>query len=49
MAAIIGAAGLEPTLAAVDQGNHVGLANKECLVCAGDLFMARVKAAGATL
>lgn len=49
MASIIGAAGLEPTLAAVDQGNHIGLANKECLVCAGDLFMARVKSAGATL
>jgi len=31
MAAIIGAAGLEPTLAAVDQGIHIGLANKECL------------------
>lgn len=49
MAAIIGAAGLEPTLAAVDQGIHVGLANKECLVCAGDLFMQRVKTKGATL
>lgn len=49
MAAIIGAAGLQPTLAAVDQGIHVGLANKECLVCAGDLFMERVKAMGATL
>ena len=49
MAAIIGAAGLEPTLAAVDQGIHVGLANKECLVCAGDLFMQRVKERGATL
>ena len=49
MAAIIGAAGLEPTLAAVAQGNTVGLANKECLVCAGDLFMAKVKAHGTTL
>ena len=49
MAAIIGAAGLEPTLAAVDQGIHIGLANKECLVCAGDVFMSRVKAAGAVL
>ena len=49
MAAIIGAAGLEPTLAAVDQGIHVGLANKECLVCAGDLFMQRVKEKGTTL
>lgn len=49
MAAIIGAAGLEPTLAAVDQGLRLGLANKECLVCAGDLFMERVRAASATL
>jgi len=49
MAAIIGAAGLEPTLAAVDQGINIGLANKECLVCAGDLFMQRVTEKGATL
>jgi len=49
MAAIIGAAGLEPTLAAIAQGNHIGLANKETLVCAGDLVMARVKEAGARL
>ena len=43
MAAIVGAAGLKPTLAAVKRGVHVGLANKECLVCAGDLFMDAVK------
>ena len=49
MAAIIGAAGLEPTLAAVAQGTHVGLANKECLVCAGSLFMDAVARAGTTL
>lgn len=49
MAAIMGAAGLEPTLAAVSQGNHVGLANKECLVCAGDHFMAEVKRHGTVL
>jgi len=49
MAAIIGSAGLEPTLQAVEQGIHVGLANKECLVCAGDYFMNRVKHSGATL
>lgn len=49
MAAIIGAAGLRPTLAAAAQGNTVGLANKECLVCGGDLFMRRVKEAGTTL
>ena len=49
MAAIVGAAGLESTLAAVAQGTHIGLANKECLVCAGELFMASVKKHGATL
>ncbi len=49
MASIIGAAGLEPTLAAIEQGCRVGLANKESLVCAGDLVMSRVKASGATL
>jgi 1-deoxy-D-xylulose-5-phosphate reductoisomerase len=49
MAAIIGAAGLEPTLAAVKQGTHIGLANKECLVCAGSLFMDAVQKSGAAL
>ena len=49
MAAIIGAAGLEPTLAAVKQGNHIGLANKECLVCAGETFMAAISENHATL
>ncbi|PHR61406.1 MAG: 1-deoxy-D-xylulose-5-phosphate reductoisomerase [Robiginitomaculum sp.] len=49
MAAIIGAAGLEPTLAALGQGKHLGLANKECLVCSGDLFMEKVKSTGTTL
>ena len=49
MAAIIGSAGLEPTLAAVEQGNHVGLANKECLVCAGETFMSAIRSSGATL
>jgi len=49
MAAIIGSAGLEPTLVAVEQGHHIGLANKECLVCAGDTFMKVVQASGATL
>ena len=38
MAAIVGAAGLKPTLAAVRQGTRVALANKECLVSAGDVF-----------
>jgi 1-deoxy-D-xylulose-5-phosphate reductoisomerase len=49
MAAIVGAAGLAPTLAAVRRGAVIGLANKECLVCAGALMTAEVVACGATL
>ena len=49
VAAIVGAAGLEPTLAAVRQGGVVALANKECLVCAGDLVMREVRHHGTTL
>jgi 1-deoxy-D-xylulose-5-phosphate reductoisomerase len=49
MAGIIGAAGLRPTLAAVSQGRRVALANKECLVCAGEIFMAAVAEAGTEL
>jgi 1-deoxy-D-xylulose-5-phosphate reductoisomerase len=49
MAAISGASGLAPTLAALDQGATVALANKECLVCAGHLFMRTAAAAGATV
>jgi len=49
MAAIVGAAGLEPTLAAVRRGAIVAFANKEVLVCAGALMMEEVKAHGATL
>lgn len=49
MASIMGAAGLRPTLAAVARGATVALANKECLVCAGDLFMREVKRTGTTL
>ena len=49
MAAIVGAAGLEPTLQAIRQGAAVALANKECLVCAGDLMIAEVQRHGATL
>ena len=49
MASIMGAAGLRPTLAAVKRGATVSLANKECLVCAGDLFMKEVRRSGATL
>ncbi len=46
MAAIVGVAGLEPTLAAVAAGNTILLANKECLVSAGELFMARARRHG---
>ena len=49
MAAIVGAAGLEPTFEAVRQGRRLALANKECLVSAGAVFMAAVARAGAEL
>jgi len=49
MAAIVGAAGLAPTLAAARAGKKVLLANKEALVMSGRLFMEAVSASGATL
>jgi len=49
MAAITGASGLAPTLAALEQGGTVAVANKECLVCAGQLFMRTAAAAGAQI
>lgn len=49
MAAIVGAAGLLPTLAAVNAGKRVLLANKESLVMAGKLFMDAVRTQGAQL
>ncbi|WP_373088860.1 1-deoxy-D-xylulose-5-phosphate reductoisomerase [Zhongshania sp.] len=49
MAAIVGAAGLLPTLAAVEAGKKVLLANKESLVMAGQLFIDAVAKSGATL
>jgi 1-deoxy-D-xylulose-5-phosphate reductoisomerase len=49
MAAITGAVGLAPTLAAIRGGGSVALANKEALVCAGDVMLRAVKQAGATL
>ncbi|WP_109356685.1 1-deoxy-D-xylulose-5-phosphate reductoisomerase [Sphingorhabdus sp. EL138] len=49
MAAIVGCAGLPPTLAALKCGKTVALANKEALVSAGALMMAQARAAGATL
>lgn len=49
MAAIVGAAGLKPTFAAARQGRRVALANKECLVSAGDVFLSEIRASGAEL
>ena len=49
MAAIVGAAGLAPTLSAIRRGAIVALANKEVLVCAGALVMQEVARCGATL
>lgn len=49
MAAIVGAAGLAPTLAAVESGKRVLLANKEALVMSGQLFMDAVTRSGAEL
>ncbi len=49
MAAIVGASGLLPTLAAVEQGKRVLLANKEALVTSGQIFIDAVKRSGAEL
>jgi 1-deoxy-D-xylulose-5-phosphate reductoisomerase len=49
MAAIVGAAGLKPTLAACRSGATVAFANKECLVCAGPLMLAELKRHGTRL
>lgn len=49
MASIVGAAGLAPTLQAVRRGATIGLANKECLVSAGDVMVDEVSKSGATL
>ncbi len=49
MGAILGCAGLEPVLAAVDQGGTVVIANKEPLVSAGELILRAAAASGATL
>jgi len=49
MAAIVGAAGLPATMAAVQRGAVVAFANKECLVCAGELMMREIDRRGATL
>ena len=47
--AIVGVAGLKPTLAAIDCGKRIALANKETLVCAGELVMARAEEKGAEI
>ena len=49
MAAIVGTAGLAPTLAAARRGADIALANKECLVSAGDLFVQAVSQGGGRL
>lgn len=49
MAAIVGAAGLRPTLAAVETGKKILLANKEALVMSGALFMQAVRKSGSVL
>jgi 1-deoxy-D-xylulose-5-phosphate reductoisomerase len=49
MGAIVGCAGLKPTMAAIEHGATVVLANKEPLVSAGELILAAAAASGATL
>jgi len=49
VSAIVGAAGVEPTHAAILAGRDIALANKECLVCAGAPFMAKAREKGAAL
>src|SRR3954469_11043446 len=49
MAAVSGSVGLKPTLAAAKRGATVALANKECLVCAGGVFMRAAAAHGTTV
>ena len=49
MAAVVGTAGLKPTMNAIQNGNHVAFASKECLVAAGNIMMQVVKDSGAKL
>jgi len=49
IAGITGAAGLAPTLSSFKPGRRIALANKECLVCAGALFMRRARETGVTI
>lgn len=47
--AVVGMVGLKPTMAALKRGKRIGLANKETMVCAGELVMATAKAHGAEI
>jgi 1-deoxy-D-xylulose-5-phosphate reductoisomerase len=47
--ALVGSQGLKPTLAAIDAGKHIGLANKETLVSAGHIVMNAIKRSGVSL
>ena len=49
LTAVVGMVGLRPTLAAIDQGKRIALANKETLVCAGQLVMDRAAETGAEI
>jgi len=49
LSAIVGAAGLQPTLAAIRKGRAIGLANKETLVVAGDLVMSEARKSGSVI
>ena len=49
MAAIVGAAGIKPLLAAAERGADIAFANKECLVCAGDAVLAAMQKGGGRL
>jgi 1-deoxy-D-xylulose-5-phosphate reductoisomerase len=49
MAGIVGFAGLKPTLTAIENGKHIGLANKETLVVAGDIVMQTAKQKGVNI
>ncbi|AIL64549.1 1-deoxy-D-xylulose 5-phosphate reductoisomerase [Rickettsiales bacterium Ac37b] len=44
ISAIVGIAGLKPTMAAIEKGSNIALANKECLVCAGDIMTSYARA-----
>ncbi len=49
VAAIVGIAGLQPVMSAINAGHTIALANKECLVAAGNIMMQACKASGSTL